>query len=333
MRTYRQLAVADATRAKYIEKCDKWATFRDSDPLLLPADTTLDTRLRVLVGFLAHLHRENRVHGKSVTGYLAAVAWLHTQHGLPHPFGMAGKGSVTPATAIVSGYVRATAKPSSRARRPVSADEVFALAQAAALAARAHNVPLLRCLAAGVFSFVFMARASTTAGQLLADVDLTSSTVVVYLTVEKGRQPGERKRRLVWCKYGSVPHGQVHPFDVLRDFVELRRAMPTTTSTLLFQLPGEVEPTPELSCGEWMTQAFGAIGVSRLADDLHPHSYRRGGATAAISTGASSALVQSWGGWRAGKSMQTYIVPDVQSVHALLFFGQMLPARLGTVGL
>lgn len=333
MRAYRDLSIAPSTRKKYIDHCGKWVAFRGAAPLLVPAETSLHDRARVLTEFLTHLQREGLVHGNSVKGYLSAVAWLHTVNDLPHPFGMAGRGSRTAATAIVTGFNRATAQPSTLKRRPVSADEMFAMAQIGSAAMQACDMRLWRAVAVGIFSFVFMARASTAAGQLLDDVTVTGSAIVVFLSVEKGRPPGERKRRMVWQRFGSPLRGSAHPFDVLATFIVRRHTQMADGDHRLFQLPGEPEPVPEASCGEWMTQAFDAMGIKRLASDLHPHSYRSGGATTAISMGTSPVLIQRWGGWRADKSMQVYIHPGERSVHERLFFGQMLAGSDGHRGL
>jgi len=263
--------------------------------------------------FLAFLRRQGRVNGGALRTFSAAVRKAHEWAAQPSPT------DDTVVRAAIAGYQRVTEPLVVRfGRKPITLPHVQEVVRAG-LAAYKHDWELFQSCAAVVWQFVFFARASTLERQLLDSVSADYRTIVVKLSMEKGRL-GEQ-RRLAFPCYAAPPHlaDEPHPFLLLRRWIRARVKQGGD-----FLLRCDAGTREGAAAGCWQ-RALQAANVDAVLGKYTPHSARAGGASAASAAGVPDAQILVRGGWKSKDMLLSYVHPVERHRADVLYFGFLCP--------
>jgi hypothetical protein len=187
-----------------------------------------------------------------------------------------------------------------------------AAARCGAAALRQSRFELAAAAACVVFQFVFFARAASVGHQRLAEVAVERDTILVRLSHEKNRTPGERTQLF----QRAVPN---LAWDFLAEFIAWRLSYGTG-----YLLANELWPYRRVR-DAWTVVgqelAWRAPGGGRFST----HSARSGGASAALMAGVPEIIVQRRGGWRSPSSMMQYVFPVPPSSDGAALFAFLRP--------
>lgn len=276
---------------------------------LAPLPASVVTVLR----FLVHLQRADRVHGKSVKVYVAAIHKVHDLVGAASPT------DEPLVRAAIAGFKRCTASASVKlVRRPLRVDDAYKLVLVGLRAAAAGDWRTMRACAVVIFQFIFFARARTAAAQLVQHVHCDDAGLRVTLSLEKGKDAASRTLEFPNREYPGL--GGNPPFRLLQLWVQHQRRLAVTW---LFGDPADRVPSRAIVDDSWRL-ALRKAGIAQEERAYLPHSARSGGASAALALGASTLVVAQRGGWLSTDSAVSYVYPVHRSLYDVWFFGFMV---------
>ena len=362
--------LATTTLDSYGRKFDRFLRFcRERKLQALPASTATCVR------FLGHLAQANTMTPASAAKYLSAINTVHCNvlHVEQGPASGALINQVTKGWEMQRARQQPAERKAERVPLPaavalqalhrVQADQAAygAGGSAAGSAASAGStLPLedLRALVYLALGFQLMARASTDAALLSADVTVTAQHLRLDLQKEKGKDQRAAYRALTlpvtavpvlagvvryWqqrraAAWGAAPASSParFPTTVMRAGQLVR--LPAC-SAHFFLLPSDglaaAAAAPSAHCNRWLQRACALLGAVPPAGCLYQsHSLRSGAASAAAAERVRLEVIRFYGGWARNSGVTVdYIDPTVRPDEgSRVFFGwlvegQRLPQR------
>ena len=365
--------LATSTLESYGRKFDRFLRFcRERGLQALPASTA------TCVKFLSHLAQGGTMAPASAAKYLSAINTVHSN--VLHV--AQGPASGPLIDQVTKGWEmqRARQRPAERtaqrvplpaavalqALRRVQADQAAHAGGAGAAGSAASagsTLPLedLRALVYLALGFQLMARASTDAALLSADVTVTAEALQLDLQKEKGKDQRAEFRVLklpvaavpalagvvrYWQQRRAAAWGAVPANSPARFPTHVNRAgqlvrLPAC-SAHFFLLPSDgpaaARAAPSAHCNRWLQRACALLGAVPPTGGLYQsHSLRSGAASAAAAEGVALNRIRFYGGWAVNSGVTVnYINPTVmadegsQVFFGWLVAGQRLPQRQGS---
>jgi hypothetical protein len=303
----------------------KFRRFCTSNRLVaMPASTA------TVIQFIVHLFREGRVHGTSLTPYLAAINRAHVDAGHPAPAVGPQVTSAKRGLNAIDGLAGTPVRlPLQFARRPPAAPHRAPLPATVALdivrLGLSTTDPVLRVAAAAVtHAFVFFARASSAMAATVDSYCFQPDGSLIF------RQDVSKRGRGAWLRTlpcaGTVSGDSAHPLLLLRRVYDMRRRTQLSSGrTLLFTSTAN-QASPSAQLDRYLQRLLLHVHAPVPAGfRFSSHSLRAGAATAALSINVPQLVLMAWGGWRSTTSLPRYVDPLVApSPAARIFFGHLL---------
>ena len=300
-------SLASSTLQQYLSSFERVAQFCATRGL-----ATLPMAPSSVLAFLAHLGREDQVHGSTLRKYTGAIRKVHEWAGVACPLDNAV------VKAAVVGFQRSTKGRAVKLDRvPLLLGHAQAVVTTGLQAVKQGAWSVVEYCAVVIWQFVFFWRASSLVQQRLEGVELGDKVIDVLVSFEKvGSLAGRRVSfvRLAPAGMESVPH----PFDLLAAWI--RRRLRSGDKLLL------TSPSYEYVVECW-SNAVALTGiVAPLRGRYLPHSGRSGGASAASAAGAPDTVLMVRGGWQSAATLRSYVVETRRHMYDVLYFGFLTPA-------